>query len=195
MQTVTLQSSPQPGSVRIAIKASPRGTRAGFAVVEDGVGGAVTFTVLPKPWADGGGIVRATRHLPGTSTHITLFELDTVEITSEPAVRDRMAQGLLEIASSSEGDGGSRDGYLLERVRLVSAEIDAEQTPADGDLEDVVRLMSLVKRQRSPSLSSGFQGTLQASLLRIATQQMFLNEVGRVIDRARLRYRTRTESL
>ena len=36
---------------RLWIKASPRGTRSGFAVLPDGAGGRVTVTVLPKPWA------------------------------------------------------------------------------------------------------------------------------------------------
>ncbi|WP_085370725.1 hypothetical protein [Leifsonia sp. NCR5] len=191
MKTTT---SPLASSVSIAIKASARGTRAGFAVLDDGAGGAVTFTVLPKPWADGRRTVWANGHLPGSSTHVTLFELDTVVIATEPAVRDRIAQGLLETAST-ELRSGSQDGYLLERVRLAPADEDAAATATAGTLEDVVRLMLLVKRQRSSFGGAAYQGTPEASLLRIVTQQMFLDEVGRVIGRARPRYRTWTETL
>lgn len=195
VQTVALLTRPQVNSARIAIKASPRGTRAGFAVVEDGSGGAVTFTVLPKPWAIEPRAVSAVRHAPGTSTHVTLYELDIVELITEPAVRDRIADGLLVTASGSELEGGTNDEYLLQRVRPVAAIEDVGKTPATAGLEDVVRLMLLAKRQRSSVGDAGYQGTPEASLLRIVTQQMFLDEVGRVIDRPRPRYRTRTETV
>lgn len=192
---VKLLTSLGVSNVRIAIKASPRGTRAGFVALGDGVGGALTFTVLPKPWAAAHSAASAVRHIPGTSTHISLFELDIVEIVTEPTVRDRIAQGLLETASGSEGEDGERDGYLLERVRLVGADEDAEVTPGEEGLEDVVRLMLLAKRQRSSFGRTGYEGTSAVSLLRLVTQRMFVDEVGRVIDRARPRYRTRTETL
>lgn len=195
VQTVALLTRPQVNSARIAIKASPRGARAGFTVVDDGSGGAVTFTVLPKPWAIEPRAVSAVRHAPGTSTHVTLYELDIVELITEPAVRDRIADGLLVTASGSGLEGGTNDEYLLQRVRPVAAIEDVRRTPATAGLEDVVRLMLLAKRQRSSVGDAGYQGTPEASLLRIVTQQMFLDEVGRVIDRARPRYRTRTETV
>lgn len=182
-------------SVRIAIKASARGTRAGFVAFSDGVGGALTFTVLPKPWADGRGTVSAVQHRPGMSTHVRLFELDTVEIVTEPRVRDRIAQGLLETGSEAEAEGGSHDAHLLERVRLVGVDETTEPWPTARSLEDIVRLMLLVKRQRSAFGGVGYQGSPEASLLRIVTQQMFLDEVGRVIDQVRPRYRAQTKSL
>lgn len=182
-------------NVRIAIKASPRGTRAGFAAIADGAGGALTFTVLPKPWADGPGAISAIRHRPGASTHVRLHELDTVEIVTESGVRDRIAEALLETGSEAGAEAGSLDGLLLERVRLVGAGEAAEPWPAGRSLEDVVRIMLLMKRQRSAFGGARYQGSSEASLLRIVTQQMFLDEVGRVIDRVRPRYRTRTESL
>lgn len=195
VQTVAPPTSPQVSSARIAIKASPRGTRAGFTVVDDGSGGVVTFTVLPKPWAVGPRAASAVRHIPGASTHVTLFELDTVELITEPAVRDRIADGLLETASGSERQGAKSDEYLLQRVRLVGAIEDTGKTPAFGGLEDVVRLILLAERQPSLVGDAGYQGTAEASLLRIVAQRMLLDEVGRVIDRARPRYRTRTETL
>lgn len=194
-QTLALLTQAQAGNVRIAIKASPRGTRVGFAVLNDGSGGAVTFTVLPKPWADGRGTASVALHTPGTSTHVTLFELDVVEIITQPAARERIAQGLLETTRGLGKESAARDGYLLERIRQVDAVEDAEKSPAAGGLEDAVRLMLLAKRHRSSVDDAGYQGTPGASLLRIVTQQMFLDEVGRVIDRARPRYRTRTETL
>ena len=54
---MTVISSP----TRLWIKASPRGTRSGFAVLPDGAGGRVTVTVLPKPWSSKPGL----RPLPG----------------------------------------------------------------------------------------------------------------------------------
>lgn len=196
-RTVNLMppSNPQVSSVRIAIKASPRGTRAGFTAISDGAGGALTFTVFPKPWASSRATISAMQHLAGMSTHVRLFELDTVEIVTEPAVRDRIAQALLEAGGGVEAEGGSHEGYLLERVRLVGVDQVRQPWPAEQSLEDVVRLMLLVKRQRSTFGGAGYQGSPEASLLRIVTQQMFLEEVGRVIDRVRPRYRTQTESL
>ena len=185
----------QASSVRIAIKASPSGTRAGFTAISDGAGGALTFTVLPKPWADGRGTISAIQHRPGMSTHVRLYELDTVEIVTDPAVRDRIAERLLETGGEAEAESESHDGYLLERVRPVGVDEVAQPWPAERSLEDVVRLMLLVKRQRSALSVAGYQGSPEASLLRIVSQRMFLDEVGRVIDRVRLRYRTRTESL
>lgn len=192
---VTLQPSPQANSDRIAVKASPRGIRAGFAVIGDGVGGALTFTVMPKPWGKDRAAVFERQHQAGTSTHITLFELDTVEVVTDSAVRDRIAQGLLETRSIGEADMASRDGCLLERVRLTGRDGLVGSASSFGGLEDIVRLMLLAKRD-PPSLGpAGYRGTAAASMLRIVTQQMFLEEVGRVIDRARPRYRTRTDSL
>lgn len=180
-------------SSRLAIKASPRGTRSGFAAIDDGAGGSLTFTVLPKPWARDRASVTAVRHIPGAATHVTLYELDTIEIITDSSVRDRVALGLLETADSDADEASARETCLLERVR--SSDSTLVVPAAIGGLEDVVRLALLAKRQRLSFGGPGYRGTPATSLLRLVTQQMFIDEVSRVIGQARPHYQARVASL
>lgn len=174
----------------IAIKASPRGTRAGFAVLSDGVGGAVTVTVLPKPWAPQTHSWHLTpHHQPGTNTHVTVHELDTLEISSTRSVVEALASAVLEVS----GPAG-RNQLLLERVRVER--LGSPVAIADpSDFESLMGLLLLARRQRNSLESIGFSGLAVPSLMRLLTQHLFVGEVGRVIDRARLSYSERTEYL
>lgn len=153
----------------------------------------MTFTVLPKPWATNRASVTATHHTPGAATHVTLYELDTIEIITDSSVRDRVAQGLLDTGDGAEDEASARETCLLERVRSSGATVVAPA--AKGGLEDVVRLALLAKRQRSSFSRPGYGGSPSASLLRLVTQHMFIDEVSRVIDQARLHYQTRVAAL
>lgn len=192
--TVTLPLNLMAGSSRLAIKASPHGTRSGFAAIDDGVGGSLTFTVLPKPWAMNRASVTEVNHMPGTTTHVTLYELDTIEVITDSSVRDRVAQGLLDTVDDAEGDAYAPETSLLERVRSSGA-TQAAPAAAASSWEDVIRLALLAKRQRSSFSGGGYTGSPSASLLRLVTQQMFIDEVSRVIDRARPHYQTQAAEL
>jgi hypothetical protein len=174
---------------RIAIRASVRGTRSGFAVLPDGEGGALTVTVLPKPWAaKPGRSLEAPPHPEGTSSHVTLHEGDVVVLTSSQTVVGALAQGLMDIADQK----GRQD--LLARVPVPRY---SEPLPqSDGrPFDSVVALMLLASRQRSALDDAGFKGVAVESLLRLVEQQLFVYEVRRVIDRARPGYVERVERL
>jgi hypothetical protein len=177
-----------PKRARIAFRASPRGTRAGFAVLTDGAGGALTATVLPKPWGPSHGRhLLIPPHVPGTTSHITLFETDSAEVQSTPTAIGALTQAILEIS----GQQGRQD--LLQ---LCRAQGGGMQTPTTdgGAFDSVVSLMLLAKRQK-PALSDGYHGAAAESLLRLVEQQLFVDELRRVIDRARPGYLERVDHL
>src|SRR5690606_31080529 len=78
------------------IKASPRGTRSGFAVLPDGAGGRVTVTVLPKPWSVVAQVVREYEHAPGTTTHIVLHETEFAAISAPPTTVGALTMSLMD---------------------------------------------------------------------------------------------------
>jgi hypothetical protein len=176
-----------PGSSRIAFRASPRGTRAGFAVLPDGAGGALTVTVLPKPWGPSHGrYLLIPLHVPGTTSHITLFETDSAEVQSTPTAIGALTQAILEIA----GQQGRQD---LLQLRALGRGIATPATDG-GAFDSVVSLMLLAKRQK-PALDDGYRGAAAESLLRLVEQQLFVDEVRRVVDRARPGYLERVDHL
>lgn len=180
---------------RIAIKASPRGTRAGFAVLSDGEGGAVTFTVLPKPWAVGPRRFTLPLHQGGQTTHVSMYELDTVEVPCAVVVREVLAQGLLDLGAGAVADGdGSAGGQLLERVGSGGLSGD-ERRADDGDFELLLSLMLLARGRRASLFSDGYSGYSALSLMRLITQRLFVDEVGRVLERVRPTYREHVETL
>lgn len=173
----------------VAFRTSPRGSRAGFAVLPDGAGGALTVTVLPKPWNPS-----ASRHLlipehvPGTSTHVALFEGESAEMTSSPRVVGALTHAVLDI--------GDREGRkdLLQLIRAHGSGTTLPPVNADP-FESVISLMLLAKRQRTAFDEHQYRGAAAESLLRIVEQQLFVDEVRRVIDRARPGYVEREDRL
>lgn len=177
-----------PKSSRIAFRASPRGTRAGFAVLSDGAGGALTATVLPKPWGPSHGRrLLIPQHVAGTTSHITLFEMDWAEVQSTPRAIGALTQAILEIS----GQQGRQD--LLQLCRALGGGIPTPTTDG-GAFDSVVSLMLLAKRQK-PALGDGYRGAAAESLLRLVEQQLFVDEVRRVVDRARPGYLERVDHL
>ena len=184
---VTTTPTP-PMRSRVAFRASPRGTRAGFAVLNDGAGGALTATVLPKPWGPSHGRhLLIPQHVPGTTSHITLFETDSAEVQSTPIAVGALTEAILEIS----GQQGRQD--LLQLCRAQGGGIQTPTTDG-GAFDSVVSLMLLAKRQK-PALSDGYRGAAAESLLRLVEQQLFVDEVRRVIDRARPGYLERVDHL
>lgn len=182
------QTTPE-ADARLAIRASPRGTRAGFVVLNDGAGGCLTITVLPEPWAE----KRAQRyladcHMAGGFSHVTMYETETVEIPTTKSVLADLTESLLELkAPESEGD-------LVELTRPAGAST-LLPVEIDGGFESVVHVMLLAKRQRTAFDGDGFQGFEVASLLRIIAQHLFVAEAGKLIDRARPAYKEIVEVL
>lgn len=166
---------------RVAFRASPRGTRAGFAVLPDGAGGALTVTVLPKPWGPSHGRhLLIPQHDRGSTSHVVLFETDSAEVRSTPAAVGALTQAILEIA----GQEGRQDLLQLVRARGVGM---PAPTPDGGEIDSIVSLMLLAKRQK-PALDDGYLGAVAESILRLVEQQLLVDEVRRVIDRARPSY-------
>lgn len=177
-----------PRNSRIAFRASPRGTRAGFAVLSDWAGGALTVTVLPKPWGPSQGRhLLIPQHVPGKTSHITLFETDSAEVQSAPTAIRALTQAILEIS----GQQGQQD--LLQLFRAPGGGIPTPSSEG-GAFDSVVSLMLLAKRQKA-ALGDGFRGAAAESLLRLVEQHLFVDEVRRVVDRARPGYLERVDHL
>lgn len=173
----------------VAFRASPRGSRAGFVVIPDGTAGALTITVLPKPWnTDERRHLLIPEHVPGTSTHVTLFEGESAEVASSARVVSALTQGVLNI--------GDRDGRkdLLQLVRARGSGVTPPPASADS-FESVISLMLLAKRQRTALEDHQYRGAAAESLLKVVEQRLFVDEVRRVIGRARPGYLERVDRL
>jgi hypothetical protein len=171
---------------RLWIKASPRGTRSGFAVLPDGAGGRVTVTVLPKPWSSKPRVIHDYSHPPGTTTHVVLYETELATLrTSVESI------GSLTI---SLADAGRAQSDLLA---LGSPSDDPLREPiGPGDpFGQLIDLMLLAERGSLMDSPLTFEGTFAPSLLRLLTHERLLALVEELIFRARPRYAERTETL
>lgn len=171
---------------RLWIKASPRGTRSGFAVLPDGADGRVTVTVLPKPWSPKPRAVQAYTHSPGTTTHVVMHETDVVAISTSAASAGSLAISLADVAR-------------------IQADLLALGSPTDETLCDpisggnpfgyLIDLLLLAERGSIMDSPLRFEGVLAPSLLRLLSHERLLTAVERLIFRARPRYTELTETL
>lgn len=171
---------------RLWIKASPRGTRSGFAVLPDGVGGRVTITVLPKAWSDTAHISREYEHAPGTTTHVVLHETEIAALSTSHAAAGALTISLVD---------STRDQADL--LALVTRPDDPYLAPAvEGDpFRALIDLMLLAERGSLATSPLTFEGAFSPSLLRLLMQERLISVVEGLIFRVRLRYSERTETL
>lgn len=171
---------------RLWIKASPRGTRSGFAVLPDGAGGRVTVTVLPKPWSSKPRVVHDYAHSPGTTTHIVLHETELAALRTSVESIGSLTMSLAD-TGRAQSDllalGAPSDDPLREPV---------EPLDPFGQLIDLMLLAERASLMDSPLT---FEGTFAPSLLRLLTHERLLALVEELIFRARPRYAERTEVL
>lgn len=171
---------------RLWIKASPRGTRSGFAVLPDGAGGQVTVTVLPKPWSARAGVVRDFAHTPGATAHVVLHEADLAALSTTASSVGALAMSLIDVA---------RDQADLLDLG-APPENPVSQAAVSGDpFRDLIDLMLLAERGSLTTSPLSFEGAFAPSLLRLLTHERFLQVVESLIFRARPRYAERTEAL
>jgi 5-methylcytosine-specific restriction endonuclease McrBC regulatory subunit McrC len=169
---------------KVWIRASPRGSRSGFAVLPDGRDGVVTVTVLPKPWALRPGVLRDFDHHPGSTTHVVLYEAETALVRSP--VAGTLALALAKFA------GEHAD--LLE-VGVEPEVVTRSALPSLDPFKELIDVMLLAERSRLVTGGAAFEGSFAPSLLRLLSHERFLNEVEPLLFRARPRYEERTEAL
>lgn len=182
------------GVASIALRASPSGSTAGFTVLSDGTdSGAVAVVVLPKSWSSSPGCVRSVTHEPGATTHLVLYELDTIEIVTEMGAARALALGVtsLPIEAGNEEDGGGR--RLLESVP-ISGTVTTETAPENLN-EALLSMLLIIERSRALRGHLSMQGHYLRSLLRLLEQLRLVDEVERVIYLARPTYEERHEEL
>lgn len=177
----TQSSDPQ-----LFLRASPRGTRSGFAVLPDGFGGALTVTVLPKPWARGGGATREISHSGGSTTHVVMYETEFASLRAAPAVCGAVASAVTTLASEQAD--------LLAVTGPPSRVVLADGVLGDP-FHDLVDLMLLADKGRIDSRRTTFVGAFAPSFLRLLTQERLLDLVEKALFTARPRYSEFTESL
>ena len=186
MRITTLMMTATSSGTRLWIKASPRGMRSGFAVLPDGAGGRVTFTVLPKPWSIAAPIVRGYAHTPGATTHVVMHETEAAALSTTSSSAGVLATGLADV---------SRDQADLLALGAPTDEV-APATGGVGDpFRELIDLMLLAERGSLASSPLTFQGAFAPSLLRLLTHERLLRIVESLIFRARPRYQERTETL
>lgn len=173
-------------SSRFWIKASPHGTRSGFAVLPDGAAGRVTVTVLPKPWAATSGVIREYVHTPGSNTHVVMYETELAALTTSASCVGAFAMGLAEIA---------RDQADLLDLGAPPKKSVTVSAIAGEPFRELIDLMLLAERGRLSNVPLGFEGAFAPSLLRLLTHERLLQTVESLIFRARPRYAQRTETL
>jgi len=173
-------------SPRLWIKASPRGTRSGFAVLPDGAGGRVTVTVLPKPWSPSARIVRDHEHVPGTTTHVVLHETEFAAISTPATTVGALTMSLMD-ATRGQADLLSL-GAPPDEPRIAPA--------LSGDpFPSLIDLMLLADRGSLANSPLTFEGALSPSLLRLLMQERLLALVEGLIFRVRPRYSECTATL
>ncbi|MGC5076630.1 5-methylcytosine restriction system specificity protein McrC [Agrococcus sp. DT81.2] len=180
----------------LAVKASPNGSRAGFALLRDGSDtGVLTVTVLPKPWATKGesSVARCVEHQPGGVTHVVVHELDVLEIVTDPGAAQALAFAVAELADDVEEEGPVQR-RLLEVGRRVTGAT-ARRASLDPSFESVLSLLNLTQHVRASRLDQAIVGRYSSSVLRILEQRQFVLAVEQAILTARPRYEERTEEL
>jgi len=181
--------------VTLAIRASPNGSRAGFALLNDGSDdGVVSVTVLPKPWATMSESIvpRRVSHRGGDATHVVMHELDLLEVVTSRGAAQALAFSVAELADDGD-DEGPVQRRLLEVGRRVSG--DVERASLDPNFEALLSILDLTRHVRSSRLDQSILGRHSSSILRILEQRQFVAAVERVIFTARPRYEERTEAL
>jgi hypothetical protein len=171
---------------RLWIKASPRGTRSGFAMLPDNAGGRVTVTVLPKPWSATAGVVHEVAHRAGSTTHVVLHETELAALRTTPSSIGALAVSLGEVARDQA------DLLGLSSPPNEAASSGARPVDPFGDLID---LMLMAERGRLTTSPLKFEGSFAPSLLRLLTHERLVQAVESLIFRARPRYAELTEEL
>lgn len=168
------------------LKASPKGTRAGFAVLPDGAGGRVTITVLPKPWGPRGTVVRQHDHPPGTTTHLVIYETELIALSTAARECGFLARGIADLART-QPDLLGLGTPPRKAVHTALSVIDP--------FSALIDLMLLAERGRLSQSPLTFEGTYASSIVRLITHERLLRALEPLIFRARPRYAERTEVL
>lgn len=181
---MTLKASSS--ETRLWIKASPRGTRSGFAVLPDGAGGRLTVTVLPKPWSVEAGVVHEFAHRPSTTTHVVMHETEFAAIYTTPSSLGTLAMSLGDVA---------RDQADLLGLGSPPKDPSPPAATSVDPFTDLIDLMLMAERGRLTSSAREFEGSFAPSLLRLLTHERLLKSVESLMFRSRPRYAERTETL
>ncbi len=181
-----MTSTPSSSVPRFWIKASPRGKRSGFAVLPDGGGGRVTVTVLPKPWSPRAGAVREYDHVPGSTTHVVIYETELAALSTTTPAMGALAMSLADVGRSQS-----------DLLGLGVPPRDPIRAPAvSGDpFRNLIDLMLLAERGWLTTSPLEFEGAFASSLLRLIAHERLVQVVESLIFRARPRYAERTETL
>ncbi|WP_157931481.1 5-methylcytosine restriction system specificity protein McrC [Mycobacteroides abscessus] len=171
---------------RLWIKASPRGTRSGFAVLPDGSGGRLTVTVLPKPWAPKRTSVQNYVHPPGATTHVVMHETETATINTASTSVGALAMSLADVA---------REQADLLALGSASGEPLSDPARTGDPFGQLIDLMLLAERGSLMGSPLMFEGAFALSLLRLLTHERLLTTIEGLLFRVRARYTERTETL
>jgi len=171
---------------QLFLRASPRGTRSGFAVLPDGAGGALTVTVLPKPWVQNAGALREVSHIAGSTTHVVMYETEFASLRSDASVRGAIASAVTSLATEQ----ADLIAVVGQPSKLVPT------NPVAGDpFHELIDLMLLAEKGSIDSRRTTFQGGLAPSFLRLLVQERLVEIVEGLLFRARPRYGELAEDL
>lgn len=171
---------------RFWIKASPHGTRSGFAVLPDGAGGRVTVTVLPKPWSAHTQVVRDYHHAPGSMTHIAMYETDLAGLSTTDASVGALTLSLTDVSRNQ-----------ADLLALGTPPDDPLSAPSvcGNPFRKLIDLLLLAERGSLTGSPLTFEGAFAPSLLRILVQERLMSVVESLIFRVHPRYAERMDTL
>jgi hypothetical protein len=169
------------------LRASPRGRRAGFAVLADGSGGSVTVTILPKMWAGQGMSVRHFGCQAGRATHLAAYETDYIHLTGTAGMLGAIALNLSQVSETGQAE-------LL--VPCSPPRLEPPVTdPVSEPFNDLIDLMLVAERGGADASEARYDGRLARSLMRLLQQERLLRAVEPLLFRARPAYVEHTEDL
>ena len=171
------------------LRASPYGKKCGFVVFPLGEGASLSITILPKPWGPGRTHTRRVDCSIGEPTHITVHELDFIEVRGTSTQLGDLALSLPKVAGGSESQ-------LLEQVPPP----DVPPSRADDDrpvdaFQGVVDLLLLAERGGIRRTLESYGAMTSRSWMRVLSQARFVAALEPLIFNARPAYVENTERL
>jgi hypothetical protein len=179
-----------PDVQRLWLRVSPFGKRSGFFVLPYPGDGLLTITVLPKMWAKQGPVKHQQSCQPGTTAHLTVYELDFVELAGPQNILAAIA---LDLSKVNGQVGEAQVLVVIPDTEARSAEVTTKNQ--SDPFNDLVDLMLVAERSGIGRTAETFGGTGGASLTRILTQERFVRSIEPLIFKARPSYSERVERL
>ena len=169
----------------VSFLASPKGRRSGFITLDDGNGGSIALTILPKAWAATLDMNVCYSHEPGRQTLISVYETQKFSIQTPPSVIGNLIENVAE--SSSHGE--------LLSISLEPFQGEILTASEDSNFESLARLMALARRTRSSLDDRSYAGYFSESVTRLIKQKELVELASAELFKTSPQFSTKTDTL